>query len=282
MRIPKGSQLMLVSIFFVSLVSVGVKFLHRLSIYEIVFFKSVIALAMTAGMLFRQQVPIWGKSHGLLLARGTTNALQIILYFVTVQYIPLPTAFTIRQITPIFTALLGVVVVRESLSLRQVLFFALSFAGIVLINGFEVTDASLYIGVGLISALVGAISYVLVSKVKNEEHPLVIAVYGYLMSIVLTAPYLINDFVIPQWDESLIIIAISVLGYVVQYYSIKAYQYGPVALVSASYYAGVVYTLVFSYLFFGEVLPPVKFLGLAMVLLGVLLNIFYGQKRKVD
>lgn len=271
---------MLVSIFFVSLVSVGVKLIHSLSIYEIVFYKSIIALIMTIGSLIRQQVPIWGNSRGLLLARGTTNALQIILYFVTVQYIPLPTAFTIRQITPIFTALLGVIVVKESLSLRQLIFFALSFAGIVLINGFEVTDASLYIGIGLISALVGAISYVLVSKMQNQEHPLVIAVYGYLMSIILTVPYLVNDFVIPQWYEVLIVITISVLGYLVQYYSIKAYQYGPVALVSASYYAGVVYTLIFSYLFFGEVLPPVKFLGLAMVLLGVLLNIFYGQKKK--
>lgn len=279
MRIPKGSQLMLVSIFFVSLVSVGVKFLHRLSIYEIVFFKSVIALAMTVGALYYQKIPIWGKSRSLLLARGTTNALQIILYFVTVQHIPLPTAFTIRQITPIFTALLGVIVVKESLSPRQILFFTLSFAGIVLINGFVLTEASWYIGVGLISALVGAISYVLVSKMKYQENPLVIAVYGYLMSIILTAPYLINDFVMPQSYEVLIILAISVLGYLVQYYSIKAYQYGPVALVSASYYAGVVYTLVFSYLFFGEVLPPVKFLGLGMVLLGVLLNIFYGQKK---
>ena len=273
---------MLVSIFFVSLVSVGVKFIHRLSIYEIVFYKSAVALVITIGALLHQQIPIWGKSRGLLLARGATNALQIILYFVTVQHIPLPTAFTIRQITPIFTALLGVIVVKESLSLRQLIFFAISFAGIVLLNGFVVTDASWYIFVGLISALVGAISYVLVSKMKDKEHPLVIAVYGYLMSIFLTVPYLVNDFVIPQWHEALIIIGISILGYLVQYYSIKAYQYGPVALVSASYYAGVVYTLIFSYLFFGEVLPPVKFLGLALVLLGVLLNIFYGQKRKVD
>lgn len=279
MRIPKGSQFMLLSIFFVSLVSVGVKFLHRFSTYEIVFFKSVIALAITIAALSYQQIPMWGKSRSLLLARGATNALQIILYFVTVQHLPLPTAFTIRQITPIFTALLGIVIVKEPLSLRQVAFFTLSFVGIVLINGFVLTDTSWYIGVGLISALVGACSYVLVSKMQHQEHPLVIAVYGYLMSIVLTAPYLAQGCMIPQWHEVLILIIISVLGYLAQYYSIKAYQCGPVALVSASYYAGVVYTLVFSYLFFGEILPPVKFVGLGLVLVGVLLNLFYGQKK---
>ena len=62
MRIPKGSQFMLVSIFFVSLVSVGVKFIHRLSIYEIVFYKSAVALVITIGALLHQQIPIWGKS----------------------------------------------------------------------------------------------------------------------------------------------------------------------------------------------------------------------------
>lgn len=280
MRIPKGSQYMLLSIFFVSIVSVSVKFLDRISIYEIVLLKSAISLAMTMVSLSYKLVPMSGKARGLLLARGTANALQIVLYFFTIKHIPLPTAFTIRQITPIFTALLGVLIIKEPLSLRQALFFALSFAGIVLINGFEITDTSWYIGVGLASALLGAFSYILVNKMKNQEHPLVIAIYGYVMSILLTAPYLLDDFVIPQWHEAVIIIFISILGYLVQYYAIKAYQYGPVALVSASYYAGVVYTLLFSYLFFGETLSPIKFLGLGMVLLGVLLNIFYGQMQK--
>ena len=279
MRIPKGSQFMLLSIFFVSLVSVGVKFLHRISAYEIIFFKSAIALTITIASLSYQQTSIGGKSRALLLARGTTNALQVLLYFVTVQHIPLPTAFTIRQTTPIFTAVLGVLVVKEPLSLRQLAFFALSFTGIVLINGFVLTETSWYISIGLISALTGAFSYIFVSKMQHQEHPLTIAVYGYLMSILLTVPYLAHHFVVPRWHEALILVLISMLGYLAQYYSIKAYQYGPVALVSASYYAGVVYTLLFSYLFFGETLPLLKFMGLAMVLVGVLLNLFYGHKK---
>ncbi|MEM9417166.1 MAG: DMT family transporter [Bacteroidota bacterium] len=279
MRIPKGSQFMLLSAFFVSLISLGVKLLTRIPAAEVVFFKSLAALMITLSLLRYRQLPVWGTNHRLLLARGTSNALQVTLFFIMVQHIPLPSAFTIRYIAPIFTALLGTFIVNESLRLRQAVFFALSFAGIVLINGFALTEASWYIGVGLVSAFLGALSYNFVRKIEHQEHPLVIAFYAYFMSTLLMAPSVAHNFVALQQQEVFILGILSVLGFTAQYYSVKAYQHGPVAIVSATSYVAVFYALVFSYLFFNETLPLLKLLGLGLVLLGVLLNVFYGQKK---
>ena len=82
-----------------------------------------------------------------------------------------------------------------------------------------------------------------------------------------------------QAQDWLIIGAISVLGHMAHYYTVKAYQLGPAASVSATSYIAVVYALLFGYLFLGETLPQLKLLGVCLVLLGVLLNLFSQNKK---
>ncbi len=160
-------------------------------------------------------------------------------------------------------------------------FFALSFAGIVLINGFSLTGASWYILSGVVGAFLGGLSYNLTRKIKHQEHPLVVAFYSYVVTIPLAGAYLLYNFVALQAQDVLMLSIISVLGYAAHYYSIKAYQRGPIATVSATAYVTVVYALLFGQLFLGETLPSLKLLGLGLVLLGVLLHIFYQQKKAV-
>ena len=78
----------------------------------------------------------------------------------------------------------------------------------------------------------------------------------------------------PQVQDWIVITIISFLGYIAHYYAIKAYQLGPLASVSATAYITIVYALLFNYLFLGEAFPYLKLLGVGLVLLGVLLNIF--------
>ena len=114
---------------------------------------------------------------------------------------------------------------------------------------------------------------------RHQEHPRVVAIYAYVVTIPLAGAYLLHNFVTPQPQDVLILSMISILGYIAHYYSIKAYQQGPIATVSATSYVAVVYALLFGYLFLGEALPSVKLLGLGLVLLGVLLHIFYQPTK---
>jgi len=52
-----------------------------------------------------------------------------------------------------------------------------------------------------------------------------------------------------------------------------------VAPVAATAYITIIYAILFSYLFLGEALPHLKLLGVALVLLGVLLNLFFWQRK---
>ena len=270
---------MLLSVFFVSLVSLGVKLLRHIPAVEVIFFNSLAALVASFVTLRYRQIPVWGQNRGLLLARGIVGTLGVTLYFFTLQHMPLPSAITLRYIAPIFAALIGILMVKEPVRLQQWFFFALSFAGIILINGFSLTEASWYILGGLVGAFFGGLSNNLIRKIEHQEHPLVVAFYSYVVTVPLAGIYLLYNFVALQVQDVLILSIISVIGYMAHYYSVKAYQLGPVATVSATAYVAVVYALLFSYLFLDETLPRLKLLGLGLVLLGVLLNVFYRQKK---
>jgi drug/metabolite transporter (DMT)-like permease len=155
----------------------------------------------------------------------------------------------------------------------------LSFSGVTLINGFSLTEVSWYIFSGLAGAFFKGLASAIVSKIEHKEHPLVVIFYAYLVTIPLAGTYLLYNFVMLQAQDWLIIGVISILGHMAHYYTVKAYQIGPAASVSATSYIAVVYALLFGYLFLGEILPQLKLLGVCLVLLGVLLNLFSQNKK---
>jgi drug/metabolite transporter (DMT)-like permease len=279
MSIPKGSQFMMLSAFFVALISLGVKLLHQIPAVEVLFFNALGALAASFGTLLYRRIPVWGNNHKLLLTRGIVGTLGVTLYFFTLQNISLPSAVTLHYTAPIFAAIIGVFLVKEPINSQQWLFLALSFAGVVLINGFSLTEASWYVFSGLTGAFFRGLSNTIVRKIEHMEHPLVVTFYAYLVTVPLAGVYMLYDFVMPQAQDWIILGAISVLGYISHYYAVKAYQTGPVAPVAATAYVAIVYALLFSYLFLGEVFHQLKLIGIALVLLGVLLNLFYRQRK---
>ncbi len=270
---------MMLSAFFVALIGLGVKLLRQIPAVEVLFFNALGALVVSFSTLRYRQIPIWGQNHTLLLARGIVGTLGVTLYFFTLQNISLPSAVTLHYTSPIFAALIGILLVKEPIHLQQWLFLALSFAGVTLINGFSLTEASWYVFSGLTGAFFRGLSNSIVRKIEHMEHPLVVTFYAYLVTVPLAGTYMLYNFVVPQAQDWIILGVISVLGYIAHYYAVKAYQLGPVASVSATAYVAIIYALLFSYLFLGEAFPPLKLIGVTLVLMGVLLNLFYQQRR---
>ena len=108
----KGVQYMLLSTLFFALMNVCIKLVPHIPAIEIIFFRSVISMVMSYLVLRRQQVNIWGTNKGLLITRGITGAIALVLYFTTLQNIPLATAVTIQYLSPIFTTILGIFIVK--------------------------------------------------------------------------------------------------------------------------------------------------------------------------
>lgn len=270
---------MLIATFFFSLMNVGVKYLSHIPAVEIVFFRSVVSLVLSFSFLKLKQIPIWGNNKKLLIARGMAGAISLVLYFTTLQAIPLAGAVTIQFLSPIFTAILGIFIVNEKVAKRQWLFFLISFAGVVIIQGVDNRITSFYFFIGILAALFSGIAFNIIRKLNVSENPVVIVFYFPLVTIPVTGLYILTNWVNPTGIDLLIIILVGITTQIAQVYMTKAFQHEELSKIASLRYIGIIYALIFGHFLFGEYFEYYSYVGLVLVLLGVMLNIWYKQRH---
>ena len=269
---------MLLATFLFALMNVCVKQVSHIPAIEVILFRSGISLLMSWVVLKRQNVSVWGTHHGLLITRGVAGAMALILFFTTLQNIPLATAATIQYLSPIFTTILGVFIVKEKVKPWQWLFFLVSFAGVLVIEGVDVRVSPLYLGLGVGSALFSGLAYNMIRKLNTREHPLVIVFYFPLVALPVSGLYSLFNWVQPEAWDWFFLILVGVLTQLAQYYMTMSYQAEEISKVANLSYTGIIYALFFGFVFFDEMFSVWSYAGMGLVLLGVILNVRYKHR----
>lgn len=259
--------------------NVLVKLVPHIPAVEIIFFRSVISLVMSYVALRSQHVPVLGNNKKLLLMRGGAGALALVCYFITLQNIPLASAVTLQYLSPVFTTILGIFLVKEKVKPIQFLFFALAFIGVFVIKGYDPRVTNLYLLLGIGAGLFAGLAYNIIRKLNTTEHPLVIVFYFPLVTIPLTGIYVWMNWVQPRGMEWVYLGLIGILTQLAQYCMTKAYQLEELNKVASLNYIGIFYALGFGYFVFEESFHPFSYVGMLLVLAGVLLNILYKRKK---
>jgi drug/metabolite transporter (DMT)-like permease len=96
-----------------------------------------------------------------------------------------------------------------------------------------------------------------------------------MVALPISAGYCLFHWQTPQGMDWLWLILTGLLTQGAQVCMTKAYQAERLSSVANLNYIGIVYALVFGFIFFGEAFPPGAYAGMALVLLGVLLNAWY-------
>lgn len=281
MQISPGVRDMILAIFFFSLMNLCVKFVAHIPAVEIVFFRSIISFTISGAILLRQGVNLLGTNRTILVIRGITGTIALVAYFITLQKIPLAGAVTIHYMAPIFTSLLGILIVKEKVSHWQYLFFLLSFIGILVIQGVDTRITTGYALIGIFGAVFTGLAYNMIRKLKHSEHPLVIIFYFPLVSIPVTGLITLYNWVLPVSIDWVFLLLVGILTQLGQFYMTKSYQSEELSKVSVISYIGIIFALCYGFLFFDEHYTFAAYLGMLMVLLGVVLNLWYKSKRPV-
>lgn len=264
---------MLLATFLFTLANTLVKVIDHIPAVQIVLFRAFISLGICWVLLKRAGVYPWGKYHKWLISRGVFGSIALILFFMSIQRLPLANALVIFYITPIITSIVGAVWLKERLYPIQALFFIVSLAGIAIIKGFDPRVDTIGLAMGLGAALFSAGAYTSIRRMKDLEHPLVIVMFFPLVTIPIVTPLVAYDWVMPiDWDW-LVLIAIGLLTQFAQVSMTKGYQMEEVARASSVTYSGVIYGLVFGFFLFDETFNWLVIGGMLLVIIGILLNV---------
>lgn len=270
---------MIAATLFFALMNVGVKYLQDIPAVEIVFFRSIVSLIISFSYLKAKKISPWGNNKKILFVRGLVGAIALVLFFITLQQIPLASAVTIQFLTPIFTAVLGIFIVKEKVYSWQWVFFLMSFLGVLLIQGFDSRITPLYLIIGLVAGLFAGLAYNMIRKLNTSENAMVIIFYFPLITIPLTGPYVAMNWVSPDAADWAFLLFVGLATQFAQYYMTRAFQIEELSKIASIKYIEIAYALVFGYLLFSETYDWVSYVGIAVVLLGVFLNIWYKQDK---
>ena len=269
----KGIKYMLVSVLGFSLMQLCVKYLVHLPTTEIVLFRSMVSLILSLVVILKAGISPFGVNKKFLILRGFFGTIALTLYFFTIQNLPISTAAVLQYLSPIFTSIFAIKMLNEPMKARRWLYFGLSILGIVVVKGFNPELESKYLIAGLGSAIFAGLAYNCIRILRETDRPVVIVFYFPLVAIPIMLLLSFNSWVWPEGIDWLMIVLMGIFTQIGQVYMTKALHADKATIITSMKYTGIFYALAFDFFIFGVEYPWGMFVGIALVLSGVLLNV---------
>ena len=261
-----------------ALMTIIVKFLDDIGTFPLVFARSIGTTAICIAILKFQRVPLLGNYPAWLTIRGIVGCISLIFFFYAIKLMPLASAVSLRYLSPFFAMVLAMYLLHENILKRQWIYMLIAFAGAVLIKGFDFRISLFAFVVILISAFFSGMVYFVIRRIGTSEHPIVIILYfaGISSIVSLIGSLFQNNYPIGVQDI-LPLISIGVLGFGGQFFMTKAFQIEEANKVAPLKYIEAVFAFILAWVWFGEQQSLLSLCGMAMIILGVILN---SMKRK--
>lgn len=255
-----------------------VKYLEDLSPYQLVFFRAITSFFLCIAYMYQYKIDMLGEQKKWLILRGLVGTTSVTLFFLAIKLIPLGSAVTLRYLSPIFAAILALIFLGEKIGKIQWLLFFLAFMGAAILKGFDLRITPSGFLLILLSALFSGVVYVIIKRIGNTEHPMVIV--GYFMAIASGAGLLLS---IGSWawpDISLypFIISLGIFGFFGQVFMTMAIQKDDLVKVIPFKYTEVVLVVVIGFVWFGEGFDLIAILGILLIVIAMICNVLLTKR----
>jgi drug/metabolite transporter (DMT)-like permease len=127
-----------------------------------------------------------------------------------------------------------------------------------------------------------AFAYNTIRRLKNIENPNVVVLYFPLVTLplsLISIPVFNQPWVWPQSTDWIWLLLTGISTQAGQYFMTRAYQSEKTSTVSAVSYTGIIWSLTFGIFLFDESYQPLQYLGVALVIIGVVLNVIFQAKN---
>lgn len=271
---------MIFSVIAFSLMNTVVKYLNDFDAYQIVFFRSIGTLLFTVPLIVKKKIPILGNNKKLLFLRGLFGVISLTCFFQSLNYLSLGTAVSLRYTSPIFAAIFALFYLKEKIKPIQWMLFLTAFLGVLIIKGFGADVNSLGVIFAILSAVFLGLIFIIIRKLGDTEHPLVIINYFMILAFSIGGIMSIKYWKTPNLTEWLLLLSLGVFGYVGQIFMTKSLQVSETNLVVPLKYLEVVFMIIIGALWFDEIYTLWTLFGVFLIMFGLLYNIYLKSKRE--
>ena len=247
-------------------------------LFEQVLFRNIVTLILCGYLCWKNNESYLGKKENrpFLLLRSILGYGGIIFYFYAINNMNTADATILQKSSPIFVIILSVIFLKEKLTKTKIVTLILSFIGAMFIVRPQFDSSVVPALLGLLSAAFAGGAYTALSHVNKLEASNTIIFFFSLVSTLISIPFVITSFVMPTFLEFLLLIGIGSFAGMGQIFITLSYKYALATDVSIFNYATVIFTTIFGYFLFGEVLNIFSIIGIILIFS----SSYYQYKRR--
>ncbi|MDR1967176.1 MAG: DMT family transporter [Burkholderiaceae bacterium] len=269
---------MIAASFFFALMSVCIKCASPyFSPLEIVCYRGAIGvlfmwtLARSRGVNLRTSVPM------MHVWRNIVGVSALSAWFFAIAHLPLATAMTLNYMSGVWVAAFlvgGTLLMGRIADIRRqgplVLAVMAGFAGVVMMLRPTLEQNQLFAGlVGLLSGLMSALAYIQVAALGRVGEPEARTVFYFSVGATLAGGVgmLFFDLHPLNTAQALWLLPVGILAALGQLCMTRAYTQGATMVVANLQYSGIVFAALFGLWLFGDRIPLIGWLGMAVIIL---------------
>ena len=156
----------------------------------------------------------------------------------------------------------------------------LALGGVVLLKGFDNRIDAVSLALAFVAAMIGGLAFIFIRKIGKTEHPVVIVNYYMFFSALIMGLLTIPVWRLPSWEEGVLLLLIGLSGFLGQLFMTQAMQLEAVNRVAPMKYLELIYALLIGLFWFDENYTFWSFVGILLILLGMLLNVRFSTPAK--
>lgn len=266
-------------VFLTTMAVAGRELAGDMSIFEIMFFRNAICLAILCAMILHYGRHLFRTQR--LRLHGFRNFVHFFAqagWYFGVVYLPLAEVFAIEFTTPIWTAILAAIFLAERLTPLRIAGTLLGFAGVLVIlrPGVEIVDPAALVVLG--AAFGFAVTFVVTRSMAPTETPLTLLFYMNLVQLPMAAAAMLPHWVWPQAEHWPWIALTGLAGLGSHYCFARAFALADAALVAPIDFVRLPLAALLGYMVYQEPTNVFVFVGAAVIFAGNLLNL-RGERR---
>ena len=208
-----------------------------------------------------------------------------IFYYTGTSFMLASQAFIVNYLWPVMSVLFACIILKEKLTPIKMIALLLSFAGVIVVVGKEIFAFELHTLLGAALCTLGAICYGIFTALNQKfsyEKPNTVMI-GFFASFLLTAAISIPQYGLPSLNGTQLlgmawngIVSIGIASTLWQLALLGA----DTAKISNLAYITPFLSMIWTALILGEEISPWSLIGLGIIMLGILIQLWFGGKQK--
>ena len=245
---------------------------------ELVFYRGVVGILFIGVVARQQKVSLRTRYPGMHLWRSFIGVISLSAWFYAIAHLPLATAMTLNYMSSVWVAafLVGGALLnwnphsgRSPWSQGPLALTVIAgFAGVVMMLRPTMEQNQIYAGlIGLMSGFCAAFAYMQVMALGRIGEPETRTVFYFAIGTLVAGAIGMGFAGVSEWDweHAIWLLPVGVFASLGQLCMTRAYSQGATLVVANLQYSGIVFSAFYSLLLFGDDIPLIGWLGMALI-----------------